>query len=346
MITELELTNFRGIKKGSLKLSNLTILIGSNNSGKTTIIESLYLLPNPFRLTPYVIQNDQARAIEVIHAIHKTLESEGYSFLLNNYTAENAEIRVQEDNQEKLLRFLVYNNGRTIGLESPAIGGGMNFQYKNENRKGFGSIQRGTNHLNSNNDTSLITKNALLISQNLIKSGIKYIQQNWASIMNQGIGTKVAQEASIFSNDEYLDITLEPFLENLSSINAYFKNGKRIRLGDLGEGIQNYLIAKMLYEIEQPNLILWDDLEAHLNPRMILNISNWFASLIEQNKQIVVTTHSLETVKMISGIVDETSIILTSVEEGILKTKSMDFDEFDNITKTGIDPRVSERFLL
>lgn len=346
MITDLELLNFRGIKKGSIKLNNLTILLGSNNSGKTTIIEALFLLPNPFRLTPYTVRNNQSRAIEVIHSIHKTLESEGYSFLLNNYTADTAEIRVQEDSQDKFLRFLMYDNGRTIGLESPSIGGSSNIRHKNENRMGFGSIQRGTNSVNSHDDTTLITKNALLISQNLIKSGIKFIQQNWASIMNEGIGTKVAQDASIFSNDEYLDITLEPFLENLSSINAYFKNGKRIRLGDLGEGIQNYLIAKMLYEIEQPHLILWDDIEAHLNPRMILNISNWFASLIEQGKQIVITTHSLETVKMISGIVDETSIILTSVEEGILKTKSMDFDEFDEITKKGIDPRVSERFLL
>ena len=47
MITELNLEHFKGIKQGSLEFGNLTILLGANNSGKTTILESLYLLPNP-----------------------------------------------------------------------------------------------------------------------------------------------------------------------------------------------------------------------------------------------------------------------------------------------------------
>ena len=55
MITKLSIKNFRGIERGELELAPLTILLGGNNSGKSTILEALFLVPNPFRSVPYVI---------------------------------------------------------------------------------------------------------------------------------------------------------------------------------------------------------------------------------------------------------------------------------------------------
>ncbi|MFT3932154.1 MAG: AAA family ATPase [Chitinophagaceae bacterium] len=43
-IANLKIENFRGIKKGDIQFSNHSIIIGPNNSGKTTIIEALALL--------------------------------------------------------------------------------------------------------------------------------------------------------------------------------------------------------------------------------------------------------------------------------------------------------------
>ncbi|MGC9201664.1 MAG: AAA family ATPase, partial [Thermoproteota archaeon] len=36
MIKRLEIRNFRGVKEGNIELAPLTILLGPNNSGKTT----------------------------------------------------------------------------------------------------------------------------------------------------------------------------------------------------------------------------------------------------------------------------------------------------------------------
>jgi predicted ATP-dependent endonuclease of OLD family len=80
MITNLRLTNFRGIKEGELELAPLTILLGGNNSAKSTILEALFLAPNPFRRVPYVV--DRSTATEVVHSMHETLNSKGYAFLL------------------------------------------------------------------------------------------------------------------------------------------------------------------------------------------------------------------------------------------------------------------------
>ena len=164
--------------------------------------------------------------------------------------------------------------------------------------------------------------------------------------MNRGITRKVAKISSQFSNDKYLDVTLEPFLDGKSSLNAYFEQGKRIRFGDIGEGMQNFITSTLLYELVKPGILLWDDIEAHLNPRMISYLANWFANLVEQGKQIVITTHSLEAARMISGIVDNSSIYLMNIKDNILISERMSFEKFNEITKKGIDPRVSERFLI
>ncbi|RLI86804.1 MAG: hypothetical protein DRO98_04900 [Archaeoglobales archaeon] len=116
MIKKLKLINFRGVKEGELELGDLTILVGSNNSAKTTILEALFLAPNPLRFVPYMPQrvdltsphaHTQAlTAASLIHEMHKTLNSDGYAFLLYKYVAEEAAI--QWDDVE--LRFVKHGN--------------------------------------------------------------------------------------------------------------------------------------------------------------------------------------------------------------------------------------------
>jgi predicted ATP-dependent endonuclease of OLD family len=50
--------NFRGIREGSIDLKNLNILIGGNNSGKTTVLEGLFLIPNPFDTCLMVLRKE------------------------------------------------------------------------------------------------------------------------------------------------------------------------------------------------------------------------------------------------------------------------------------------------
>ncbi|MEM3079385.1 MAG: AAA family ATPase [Thermoproteota archaeon] len=49
MIRRLRLWNFRGVRRGEARLEPFMIILGGNNSGKTTILEALFLAPNPFR---------------------------------------------------------------------------------------------------------------------------------------------------------------------------------------------------------------------------------------------------------------------------------------------------------
>jgi energy-coupling factor transporter ATP-binding protein EcfA2 len=57
-ISKLQIKGFRGIASGSVSLDKFTVLIGQNNSGKTTIIEALALLLGRDRLVRNLTEHD------------------------------------------------------------------------------------------------------------------------------------------------------------------------------------------------------------------------------------------------------------------------------------------------
>jgi predicted ATP-binding protein involved in virulence len=79
VIERLRLENFKGIVQGEIELAPLTILLGANNSGKTTILEALFLAPNPFRKVPFMVRGGD-KAINVIGDFIKLLKVAGFSF--------------------------------------------------------------------------------------------------------------------------------------------------------------------------------------------------------------------------------------------------------------------------
>lgn len=118
-----------------------------------------------------------------------------------------------------------------------------------------------------------------------------------------------------------MNITIEPHLGGRLSIFGLLKDGTRIRLGDLGSGAHVYITAKMLYESYKPKILLYDDIEAHLNPRLLMSLAEWFLELNEKNVQVV-TTHSLEAARAIASMNEESaSILIVSMEDGKLKVE-------------------------
>jgi putative ATP-dependent endonuclease of the OLD family len=57
-ISDLEIRNFRGIRSGVVHFDKFTVLIGANNSGKTTVIEALALLLGRDRLVRNLTEHD------------------------------------------------------------------------------------------------------------------------------------------------------------------------------------------------------------------------------------------------------------------------------------------------
>lgn len=343
MIRKLKLENFKGIKNGELEFAPLTILLGANNSGKTTVLEALFLAPNPFRDVPYVIKGSIETAAGIVHSMHETLHSEGYAFLLNKYAYEDAKVECDVNGDKYLLGFIrddpyIYvTTNRNIGGQTDIRGRKIWY---------IGRLNVSEAYPESVYSKELID-NTLLISSNLIKYGYRYLEKKWASIINLGICKRIAEQASDLSNERYRDLTIEPFLDGKLALYAYTEDGSRVRLGDLGEGIQSYMIARVLYEATNPKVLLWDDVEAHFNPLVLLKVSEWISDIVEDGRQVILTTHSLEAVKTIAGLNEESvKIYLTSLKDGIFKAKGLTLEEVEELGRAGVDVRAAEPLLL
>jgi predicted ATPase len=330
VIHQLRLRNFKGVVEGEAELDKLTILVGPNNSGKTTILEALFLAPNPLRQVPYV----PTTAVQLLLEYHKTLSETGYTFLLNKYIANNMVIKV--DDLELLFTKI---NGSGIAVKVTYLSqsgetGILDLGYLRPD----GNVEVRSN--------VQIADNTLLLSTKLAKFAHEYLQSRWIEILNTRAPALISREVSRFVSEEYVNVTAEPFTAGSMTFYVMLADGTRIRLSDLGSGVHLYVVNRLLYEHYRPDVVLWDDLETHFNPRLLTHVAEWFADLVEEGKQVIVSTHSLEVVEKIIAFVEDATVLLTSLRDGKLKVRRVKPDELEEWAKAGIDPRYAEVFLL
>ena len=350
LISKLKLTNFRGIKQGEVDLSPLTVLVGSNNSAKTTLLEAIYLKQGPFHPAPYTIlnptpigqPNQGSNVLNVLAYLHKTLNDQfsGATFLLHNYVEKEAEITL--DGGTYTLRIILTNPYTAVFIASTP---NSNTQITIGERKitglNLGAVVPSQVPPAAPPQPPPGSHTSLFYNPQLIKEGVGFLYNNWVSLVNSGVSKTVAQEVSELSNDEYVDLTAEPFVGGTNTLYAYTVEGRRIRLGDVGQGIQSYIVVRMLYEYTKPQILLWDDVESHMNPRVLLKIADWFTTLISQGVQVVVSTHSLETVNTLLQTQEHARALLLSLNKGALGCKALDREYLEKLMTAGIDVRLS-----
>ncbi len=156
MFKRVVLKNFKGIAEGDIQLWPFTLLIGKNNSGKTTILEALYLAPNPFRPIfgePVPVRGGRDTALHCLAYLHESLDAGGFGFLIRDYVAEESLIKYYlEEDRSCELRFERDENLRSR----------VSVSYKSmKDRKYLGYLD-----LNSNNMEVEISS-SLLVSQDL-----------------------------------------------------------------------------------------------------------------------------------------------------------------------------------
>ncbi len=337
MIHQLRLRNFKGVVEGEAELDKLTILVGPNNSGKTTILEALFLAPNPLRQIPYV----PSTAVQLLLEYHKTLSETGYTFLLNKYIAKNMVIKV--DDRELLF---TKDSGSGIAIYTSYLPPGYSSTHRFGEREFlYLGYLRPDSSVEGRSDLQ-IADNTLLLSTKLAKFAHEYLQRNWIEILNTRAPALISKDVSKFVSEEYVNVTAEPFMAGSTTFYVMQADGTRIRLSDLGAGVQLYVVNRLLYEHYRPDVVLWDDLETHLNPRLLSHVAEWFADLVEEGKQVVVSTHSIEAVETLTTFVEDATILLTSLKDGKLTARVIKLDELRSLTKLGVDPRMAETFLL
>ncbi|RLF22182.1 MAG: hypothetical protein DRN15_09760 [Thermoprotei archaeon] len=326
VIEELNIEEFRGIRKLAkpLKLADFNVIIGRNNTGKTAILEALYLLPCPWSgISMPIVERSTIALISRLHGGTARALIYGYS----------GEARISFKTSKLNIEFIL-NSERGDLLEKVLINGEeMNLSsYRQRIAKAYG--YEDTNQAFSlafyiPNDTEVLHE----LQQRILDEPI------WNAIIKEGHHRKVVKDIicpTVY--DKFTEALIErDRLKLRKEINDEI-GPLYIDVADLGEGIERILTMALCLEYLKPKLVLWDDIETAAHPGLLETTLKWLAN---KPWQVLITTHSIDVLYELTQVQPrECNIIaLRKSQDDIVDYRIMTIDEIEELLDKGLDIR-------
>jgi len=326
-VSKINVKEFRGIRECGepLELSEFTILIGRNNSGKSSLLEALFLPPLPdssFSLYGYDVPR-----IRLLSSLHGGLRSliYGYSghasieyvLLDKNWRIELPEERDRADvfvNGEKL----EYQPDKLAKLADALGAHGVQDMGALNNLVFFIPNDSGImDRLHSKLQSDEAIQNLL------IKSG------SHVSIAKNLINRCV--------DDKYTEIFFRPELQARKEMPD--GNFLYIKMKDLGDGVEKMSVFALWLEAIKPSLVLWDDFEVAAHPTLVEILLQW---LSEHDWQVVLSTHSIDVLHGLLKVKPKNAkvIQLRKSAGDILTHQDLTLNELEDLFIANQDPRI------
>ncbi|NOQ28989.1 MAG: AAA family ATPase [Methanosarcinales archaeon] len=318
-ISEIDVKEFRGIKrcKEPIKLSKFNVLIGKNNSGKSSLLEALYLFPLP-RLHSTIYGGDSDR-INQIGERHSGTDSLVYGY------SGNAEMKCNVN--EYPFTVEIMSNGTSnssVNDEEVAI---SNLQHVSKILK---ISERNIEDISIYipNDTKTLDRYA------------EYVSSLENEIVKSGANKRVAEFVNQCIDEKYTEVLWTR--EGLSCRKERPDGSPLyIKLDDLGDGIKRATIIMLLLEAHSPRVVLWDDFESASHPTLIRAQLEW---LSKKDWQVVLATHSIDVLYQLLELeispADIQILQMKKLKDDTLIHESLAIDELEDLMNANADPRL------
>jgi predicted ATPase len=300
-VRSLRIENLQSFQdSGFFELSpRITVIIGENNSGKSTILTALGLLQNVFPLRPESIH---ARAPQIV----VTYKVEKFDSVMFPLTTSYDLNELLETDGLHHLRYRFQHNGEIVFqlIFKDAMKGVMLKQAKNEEPSNYiypfsskRKVSAYVTQINAENSRSVRTNLSMLIPKvdALLASGHDR-HDLFARSCEEILGFRI----SSFAYGDGKDIGL------------MLSNNETILVSSMGEGVAQTLGMLCALCVAENKLIVIEEPENDLHPRVLRGLLSLFA-LASNNNQLVITTHSNIVLSSL-GALPDTVILATSME--------------------------------
>lgn len=319
MITKLKIENFKSIVKQEFIFKPLTILTGTNSSGKSSIIQSLLFYSHCANPNLY---------------LDEYLNNFGELSKLSSFTSKNKEIKITPSIDDK--------NEPTLSLNCE------NSQWNKLNNTQFPSFEKELFYLSANRigQENIAQKNKNLRSgaNGEFLFGFYEENKNEALQNNKLLWDKNSSSLSIqviFWLEKILELKLEPKTQTINSqyVRISYENkdlvGLELSPFNLGAGI-SYLTKILILglSLKPNNFLIIENPEVHLHPKAISKLAQFLAFLTKAGIQVFVETHSEHILNKMRYLVFKEELPQENVQIYYKEHKDENFTSI-NINKRG-----------
>lgn len=288
MIKSLSVEGLKSINKTKIDFENINILVGTNSSGKSTLIQAILLASQNLNNINCPLNGNLVSLGDF---------REARNFITN---AQEIKIDIEIDNLSHGIALVECEENKEDSCR--LIGNTYEDKIDNKILKKL-SIDEGLYYLSSSR-----IGHKDIYEKNLSKSYkfglqgeycIYYFEKHKAEILDENlinIKTSNTLESQVNYWLKYIvgsELTTEDIKET-DKVKANFISGNRkIRTKNVGSGI-SYLVSIiiMCLSIDEGDTIIIENPEIHLHPMAQSNLTNFLVFIANTNRQIIIETHS------------------------------------------------------
>ncbi len=298
--------------KEPIKLAKFTVLVGPNNSAKTTLLLVLFMFASP----------DPVPLMEVskVSFLEKYLSRDPASLIYLYSGKGRARCTLMSGRDLYLLE--VSKAGVTVSSAS--------------------ELDPRISTLLENAESALTLKEstAALIphSRRFEEDLMKMLVDKWEDVQATGAHVDLVKslvEKGVVS-DRFTEVTLHR--DYLVLRKEVERRGVYVKLSDQGDGVRRFVVAGLWLEAFKPKVVLWDDLEASAHPFFVKEVLEWLA---ERDWQVVASTHSIDVLHELTVVRPEDALVVSLYKDSsdVLVAKPYTLDEVDELFEKGLDVR-------
>ena len=355
---EIAIRGFRGLRDINLSgLGEVNILLGANDVGKTSILESVLLICDPSEpRLPITVQRSRnylAGDIDGLASIFHDLDlnrevviearlsgDRGYRRL--TISAPQQDVNEKADVNEK-------SNGKTNVNERPKFYGTRVLQYDVE-------VQSSVQEASNSSQIQLIDRGDKWEKKPLYETVIDEISFN-LFVPVPGYNTEPIGRLIVNKKDRRLIRYLQHINPRVTNITAlenivYLDIGlaQMMPLNMFGSGMIRATMILSECILQDSKVLLIDELEQGLHHQAISFLLEALLRLAkEQDIQIFATTHSIEVIEGLQHVLGQeefaehrgttTCVTLQRDKDGIVRSYRYDYQQFDHCIEHGIEIR-------
>ena len=347
MISFLKIKNYRGIKSCTIgDLKKVNVFIGRNNSGKSSLLESLYLASASFNFNEvlskkvenkidYLLNRRFFRGLkwgsakEVLWYNYNTEVPITIELKMNS---ENLRIDLFEWHQHPLIKHKVDAYDYVCLIDKYLVNSRTHSVAFSDRFQEFDKFKQ-------------FMSNFKFIDVSLMQEIDVIEKKLWKDLLKNRYDKLIVEVLREGYEIEVEDLTYTTYDEGRTYQLAVKLPQTTIRVDDLGDGARYSLILIMISALSKNTVLLIEEPENHQHPSGLAKTFDMFLSLVKKNNiQVFISTHSLDFLKLLKDISQKKEIdfgvyFLERNRDGIVDVRHLTGENIDVLERMGFDPR-------